>query len=101
LLWDFQRSAALDDVQKDRVRKKLAARIDAEGLVRVVAGNRRSQLQNRSAAEERLAALIRDAMHVPKKRRATAPTKASKQKRLDSKKEQSKKKASRRKDSFD
>src|SRR3954469_24451426 len=91
LLWDFQRSAALDDVQKDRVRKKLAARIDAEGLVRVVAGNRRSQLQNRSAAEERLAALIRDAMHVPKKRRATAPTKASKQKRLDSKKEQSKK----------
>src|SRR3954463_7639155 len=91
LLWDFQRSLALDDVQKDRVRKKLAARIDAEGLVRVVAGNRRSQLQNRSAAEERLAALIRDAMHVPKKRRATAPTKASKQKRLDSKKEQSKK----------
>src|SRR6476469_2437832 len=55
LLWDFEKSAALDEVQKDQVRKKLEARIDAEGLIRVVAGNRRSQLQNRMAAEERLA----------------------------------------------
>ena len=101
LLWDFQRSLALDDVQKERVRRKLAARIDSDGMVRVVAGNRRSQMQNRAAAEERLAALIRDAMHVPKKRRATAPTKASREKRLDSKKQQSRKKADRRKDHFD
>src|SRR3954466_3766037 len=101
LLWDFERSAALDQTQKERVRKKLAARIDAEGLVRVVAGNRRSQLQNRGAAEERLAKLVRDAMHVPKRRRATAPTRASKEKRLESKKQQSRKKENRRKDSFD
>lgn len=51
VLWDFQSSAALDDVQKARVREKLAARIDAEGLLRVVDGSRRSQLQNRIAAE--------------------------------------------------
>jgi ribosome-associated protein len=101
LLWDFRRSSALDDSEKDRVRKKLAARIDAGGMVRVVAGNRRSQLQNRAAAEERLAKLIRDAMHVPKKRRATAPTKASRERRLESKKQQSRKKDSRRKGAFD
>lgn len=101
LLWDFQRSSALDDVQKDRVRSKLAARIDADGMVRVVAGNRRSQMQNRAAAEERLAKLVRDAMHVAKKRRATAPTKASKERRLETKKQQSRKKANRRKDAFD
>jgi ribosome-associated protein len=101
LLWDYQRSASLDDAEKDRVRRKLAARIDADGMVRVVAGNRRSQLQNRAAAEERLARLVRDAMHVPKRRRATAPTKASKEKRLQSKKLLSKKKENRRKDSFD
>jgi ribosome-associated protein len=101
LLWDYQRTSALDDAQKDRVRKKLAARIDAEGMVRVVAGNRRSQLQNRAAAEERLATLVRDAMHVPKRRRATAPTRASKEKRLESKKLRSRKKANRRKGSFD
>jgi ribosome-associated protein len=101
LLWDYRRSSALDDSEKARVGKKLAARIDAEGLVRVVAGNRRSQLQNRGAAEERLAKLVRDAMHVPKKRRATAPSRASKERRLDSKKQQSKKKENRRKGAFD
>ena len=101
LLWDFQRSNALGELEKERVRRKLAARIDADGMVRVVAGNRRSQLQNRAAAEERLAKLVRDAMHVPRRRRATAPTKASKEKRLESKKLQSKKKENRRKDSFD
>jgi ribosome-associated protein len=101
LLWDFERSAALDDSQKARVREKLAARIDAEGLIRVVAGNRRSQLQNRQAAEERLAKLVRDAMHVPRRRRATAPTRASREKRLDGKRRLSHKKKDRRKDSFD
>lgn len=101
LLWDFQRSSALDDTQKDRVRAKLAARIDSDGMVRVVAGNRRSQLQNRVAAEERLAQLVRDAMHVARKRRKTAPTRASKEKRLEGKKLRSSKKANRRKDAFD
>jgi ribosome-associated protein len=101
LLWDFQRSSALDEVQKERVRTKLAARIDSDGMVRVVSGNRRSQLQNRVAAEERLAQLVRDAMHVARKRRKTAPTKASKEKRLEGKKLQSSKKANRRKDAFD
>jgi ribosome-associated protein len=96
LLWDFERSAALDQTQKERVRKKLAARIDAEGLVRVVSGNRRSQLQNRVAAEERLAQLVRDAMHVPKRRRPTAPTRASKEKRLETKRLRSRTKENRR-----
>ena len=101
LLWDFQASPALNDAQKDRIRAKLGARIDAEGLLRVVAGNRRSQLQNRMAAEERLAILVRDAMRVAKKRRATAPTKASKEKRLEHKKLRSRKKENRRKDAFE
>lgn len=101
LLWDFQRSGALDDGQKERVRKKLAARIDSDGNLRVVAGNRRSQLQNRGAAEERLAKLVRDAMHEPRKRRATAPTRASKERRLETKKQHGQKKANRRKDVFD
>jgi ribosome-associated protein len=101
LLWDFERSSVLDEAAKARVRAKLAARIDAEGMIRVVAGNRRSQLQNRVAAEERLAKLVRDAMHVPRKRRATAPTKASRERRLESKRQQARKKESRRKDTFD
>lgn len=101
LLWDFQQSQALDGVQKERIRTRLGARIDSEGMLRVVSGNRRSQLQNRVAAEERLATLVRGAMHVAKKRRATKPTRASKEKRIEGKKLLSKKKAARRKDSFD
>jgi ribosome-associated protein len=101
VLWDFERSGALDEGQKSRVRKKLAARIDSDGMLRVVAGNRRSQLQNRGAAEERLASLLRDALHVPKRRRATAPTKASKEKRLEHKRQVSRKKSNRRKDNFE
>src|SRR3954462_11509076 len=89
LLWPFEPSPALDDEQKARLRAKLAARIDADGMLRVVAGNRRSQLQNRSAAEERLAELVRGAMHVAKPRRRTKPTKASKEARISDKKRRS------------
>lgn len=101
LLWDFERSPVLNDAEKARVRAKLMARIDSDGMLRVVAGNRRSQLQNRVAAEERLATLLRGAMQVAKKRRPTKPTRASKEKRLETKKLRSKKKEGRRKDPFD
>src|SRR3954463_15697476 len=79
LLWPFEQSTALDDQQKARLRTKLAARIDADGMLRVVAGNRRSQLQNRSDAEQRLSELVRGAMHVAKTRKRTRPTKASRE----------------------
>jgi ribosome-associated protein len=101
LLWAFEQSSALDDGQKARVRAKLGGRIDADGLLRVVAGNRRSQLQNRSAAEERLAELVRGAMHVAKPRKRTKPTKASKEARISNKKRRSQIKGNRRKADFD
>jgi ribosome-associated protein len=96
LLWDLSNSRAVDDTQRERIRTRLAARLDADGLVRVVASDRRSQGQNRQAADERLAALVRHALHVPKKRRPTKPTKAAKEKRLLSKKKHSDKKRARK-----
>jgi ribosome-associated protein len=98
LLWDLERSRAIDDVQRARIRTRLAARLDAEGMVRVVASDRRSQQQNKQAADERLASLVRHALHVPKKRRATKPTRAAKEKRLTKKKKHSDKKKQRRVD---
>jgi ribosome-associated protein len=98
LLWDFRNSAALSDDQKRRIEEKLAARIDAEGLVRVVSANRRSQMQNRIAAEGRLAELVAGAMYVAPRRKKTKPSKASKEQRLQSKKRQSEKKLNRRRD---
>jgi ribosome-associated protein len=98
LLWDLEGSRAVSDEQRDRIRAKLAARLDAEGMVRVVSSAHRSQGQNRQAADERLAVLVRQALHVPKKRRATKPTKASKERRIAEKKKNSDKKRNRKPD---
>ena len=83
--------------------ERLLAGVDRErdGSVRVVASDMRSQGRNRELAEERLAELIRRALVVPKRRRPTKPTKASKEARLESKKRHSTKKADRRTKSFD
>ena len=77
LLWDLPHSTAVSEEQRDRLQSKLAARLDAEGHVRVVASDRRSQQQNRQSAETRLAELVRSALVIPKKRRPTKPTRAS------------------------
>ncbi|HEU4641900.1 MAG TPA: alternative ribosome rescue aminoacyl-tRNA hydrolase ArfB [Gemmatimonadaceae bacterium] len=86
LLWNVRESRALDDAARERVLAKLGTRIDAEGWLRVVASESRSQLRNREAAEERLATLVRDALVVPRKRVRTKPTRAAKERRLSEKK---------------
>src|SRR5207302_8100460 len=96
LLWGFQDSASLTDAEKSRIKARLGGRLDADGLLRVVAGNRRSQLQNRAAAEDRLAELVRSALHIPTRRKRTKPTKSSKEARLSDKKRRSTIKGSRR-----
>ena len=98
LLWDLRRSTAVDEDERERLRTKLASRLDSDGMLRVVASDRRSQRQNRLAAEERLVALVRHALVIPKKRRATRPTRAAKERRLAEKKRQSEKKRERRVD---
>ena len=101
LLWDLTHSVAVSDEQRQLLLEKLRARLDADGNVRVVASDRRSQLQNRESAEERLVDIVGRALVIPKKRKATRPTKAAKQKRLNEKKRRSQQKRDRRPDSFD
>lgn len=96
LLWDLRRSTAITDEQRERLYAKLAARLDSDGRVRVVASDRRSQGQNRQAADSRLATLVRAALVIPKKRRPTKPTRASKEKRLADKKRRGERKRDRR-----
>lgn len=96
LLWDLPHSTAVSEEQRQRLQAKLAARLDAEGNVRVVASDRRSQQQNRQSAETRLAELVRSALVIPKKRRPTKPTRASKEKRLTDKKHRGERKRNRR-----
>ncbi len=72
-------SATLSDRQKDRIRSRVGP------VVRAVAQDERSQWRNRELALERLAAAIADALRVKRRRRPTAPTAASRERRLDTK----------------
>ena len=101
LLWDLVHSTAVNDDVRARLQEKLAARLDADGMVRVVASDRRSQAQNRGAAAERLAEIVRRALVVPRKRRPTRPTAASREQRLAEKKRRGERKRDRRRDNFD
>jgi ribosome-associated protein len=89
LLWNLAASRAVDDVTRARLTERLAARLDADGHVRVVASEFRSQAQNRERAEARLVELVRRALVVPRKRRATKPTRAAKEARLAAKRRRS------------
>lgn len=96
LVWNAGASRALSEEQRTRVLEKLTPRLDSERNVRVVASDRRSQRQNREIAEERLAELVRAALVIQRKRRATKPSRAAKQARLDDKRRASDKKRARR-----
>jgi ribosome-associated protein len=101
IFWNIPASRTLTEEQRGRLVERLASRLTTEGSIRIVASDMRSQTRNRELAEERLAETVRRALIVPKKRRATRPTRASKEARLESKKRQSHKKSERRKRSFD
>ena len=80
-VFDVQASQALTDAQKARVAARLGPRVTAS------AQDTRSQLRNRELALERLAQRLAHALEVRRPRRATRPTKASKRRRLDAKKQ--------------
>jgi ribosome-associated protein len=78
-VFDVEASGALTDAQKRRVQAK------AGPVLRAVAQDERSQLRNRELATERVVAALREALHVPRKRVATTPTAASRERRLENK----------------
>lgn len=86
LHWNVVASRALSSAQLARLRDKLSTRLSAGGALRVVAASRRSQLQNREEALERLRELVARALVVPKRRVKTRPTRASREARLSGKK---------------
>jgi ribosome-associated protein len=85
LRFNVFRSSLPDDV-KLRLMMLAGSRLTDEGVLVIDSRVHRTQAQNREAARERLAGLIRKALVKPKARRKTRPTKAAKQKRLDAKK---------------
>jgi ribosome-associated protein len=96
LRFDAARSPALPEGCRQRLLALRDHRIAADGVIVIKAQQFRSQEQNKDAARERLAELIRRALVVPKVRRATKPTRASQQRRLDSKAKHARRKRERR-----
>jgi ribosome-associated protein len=101
LSWNVRASAALGDAEKERILRKLASRLTEAGTLTVSASDTRSQHRNREIAAARLTDLVRAALAVPRKRKATRPTRAAKEARLESKKIHSRKKLNRRADSHE
>lgn len=101
LLWNIAGTRALPERVRDGVLNRLKKRTNADGFIRIVSSEHRSQLRNREAAEERLAKLVRGALTVPRARRKTAPTRASKEARLESKKRRAEIKKRRASNDFD
>jgi ribosome-associated protein len=82
-IFDVESSSALSDAQKRRVLAK------AGPTLRAVAQDERSQLRNRELAIERLVEQLQRALKVERRRVATRPTKASRERRLETKKRRS------------
>ena len=94
--FDVGRSPSLDEHQRARALERLSGRL-VDGVLSVVAQDERSQLQNRELASSRLAQLLREALAPPPPpRRATKPTRGSKERRLAGKKLRSEVKRGRR-----
>ena len=89
-IFDVESSSALSDSQKRRVLAK------AGPTLRAIAQDERSQLRNRELAIERLVEQLRQALKVERRRVATKPTKASRERRLETKKRRSQTKKLRR-----
>jgi ribosome-associated protein len=96
LRFDVERSAALNDEIRGRLRALAGSRLTSDGVLVIDARTFRTQAENREAARDRLIDLIRRALVRPKRRRKTRPSAASKERRLTSKKSRSETKRARR-----
>lgn len=85
LRFDLVGTRALNERVKNRLKTLAGRRFTDEGSILILARQHRTQEQNKRDALDRLAQLIRAALVEPKTRRATRPTRASKERRLQNK----------------
>ena len=95
LRFDVDHSPSIDDRVRQRLRTLAGSRLTSEGVLVIEARRHRTQAQNREDARERLLELLREAAKRPRRRRATRPTRAAKERRVESKRQRSERKQSR------
>jgi ribosome-associated protein len=90
--FDLGNTQALDAAVKQRIRARAGHRLNEDGTLLFVARAHRSQERNRADALERLRQLILESLQPPRPRKATRPTRASKERRLVGKAHQQRRK---------
>ena len=85
LTFDVRGTPSLTDSQRARVLAKLDSAVDSRGVLHLTCQTTRSQARNRAEVTERFQRLLRQALHVPKSRRATRPHRAAVERRLQEK----------------
>lgn len=85
LRFDVGRSTVLPDEVKVRLRRLAGRRMTEDGILVLQAQRFRTQARNRADALQRLVALIRQSLEVPRRRLPTRPTQASRMRRLEAK----------------
>lgn len=101
LRFDLAGTQSLQPAVKERLRSLAGRRVTEDGALLIVARNQRTQEGNRREALERLTDLIRRALVAPTARKATRPTRASRERRLDGKTKRRRTKQMRSKVSWD
>ena len=89
LRFDVRHSPSLPPDVRDRLERIAGSRLTNEGVLVIIAQRHRTQVRNRQDAQNRLVEMIRQAAVAPVKRRATRPTKASRERRIEGKKRRS------------
>ena len=87
LRWNVAESRALTDAQRARVLRAFASRLTEAGELILASDQHRSQRRNREEVRLRLAQLLREALVPPKPRKKTRPTAASRQRRMEQKRQ--------------
>ncbi len=96
LRWNIQTSAVLEEGQRDRLLERLGPRLTRSGELLVHAEASRSRARNLDEARARLADLVAEALEVPRTRRPTRPSSASRERQREAKRQHSSLKRSRR-----
>lgn len=91
-LWPVAQTRMFLPEEVERIISKLSSKLNKEGFLAVKCSETRSQLENKQIAVNKMLELVAKSLVVPKKRKATKPTKAAKEKRLETKKKDALKK---------
>lgn len=97
LSWSLENSQIFTEEEKERLQNKLASKLTKEQVLQLSSDHSRSQHKNKEVVIKKFLKLIEQGLHIPRKRKKTKPSRASKKKRLENKKRKSQLKVNRKK----